>query len=283
MVLVILCAFHSTALADLGMPDFQDWYVVCGLDGWDFDDEAYDNRADTYVTVRDHLEPGTRLMVYSYYEPTKTYHLVADDKNYTPKGKGFVYVTEEELEKNFFEYKETVPAEKGQKLDEDVICVVTSDDGVVLRQGPARTFPSYCTVPYEAEIVYRYTYSYGGYNWGYTTYKGQTGWMCIDYTKKVEKDVAPVTETTPASTEPTPEPASQETVPSDEPSNPSTDVIVPDTVQTENVTTQVEQNDSGSGLMSETSYIILICALCAVVLALSATIILMIIKRKKSQ
>jgi hypothetical protein len=284
LALIIFCALQAPALADLGMSEFDNWNVVCGLSGWDFDEEMYDYENDGSVyTVHDHLEPGTKLSVHSFNESDNTYLLVADDKNYKPKGNGFVFVTEKELETDFIDLNKTVPREEGQKLGSEVKCVVSPEGGIVLRQGPAKTFPSYRNVPKGTQITYQYTYSYGGYNWGYTTYKGQTGWLCIDLTEEYVETPEP-------EPEPVKEPETEPDAPSEPvPVTPDADAEQPSAAnETEAVlldaaVPQEEQTENESGRMSNTSFTILICCICAAAIALAAMIILLIIKRRKGK
>lgn len=304
LILLLLCAIQIPALAAPGSPEFENWYVLCGMSGWDFEDTTYNKTTNQLTVVSDHLEPGTKLQIHSFDTTTNKYLLVADDKNFKPKGDGYVYVTEEELKSNFIAVDQVVPAEQGQELATDVTCVITSDNGVMLRQGPAKTFPRFLVVPTNAQVVFRYTYSYGGYHWGFITYKGQDGWICTDFTRTLSGSPVPVAEpTTPqaevssgetetdatevTSSEPLTPPNIDSpevtTAPDNDTETSESPVSIPDNNQDQYfaVSTRRERTEQNNSLFSEGNYIILVCCLCAVVLALSCVVVMLIVKRKK--
>ncbi len=275
LILMLLFALQFAAFADLDEGDFEDWYVRCGTAGYAFVDQPYYG-IDENTDLHDFLEPGTKLRVHSYDSTEKTYLLVVDDDHHETKGSGFVYVTEAQLNKYFVGEKKAVRAENGTKLSRPVDCTVTPDVGVILRQGPATTYPSFRTVPKGTKLTYQYTLAYGGRNWAYTTYKGTNGWVCIDYT-------APVTTTAPTTTEATTTtaPTTTETT-----VNSTTFMITTTTTAAPKTSTAPaepdEPADAADGFFSNTKTVVVVCCLCAVALALSATVILLIVKRKKN-
>ena len=65
---------------------------------------------------------------------------------------------------------------------------VTASDGLNIRQGAGVNFNKLGEVPYSKILkVTRYT-SGGKYKWGLVTYSGITGWIALDYTKKIDID-----------------------------------------------------------------------------------------------
>ena len=262
ITLLLLTSVSLPAYADLDNGDFDNWYVLCGPAGYSFVDvpDLYQEDED----LHDYIEPGIRIWVHSFDSKTKEYLLVISDENHKNKGKGFAHVPEDDFEKYFIDEKKTVNKEVGEKLKEEVQCVVTSDIGIVLRQGPAKTFPAYRNIPHNANISYQYTFEYGGYHWGYTTYKGQTGWTCIDYTEKV----VPTTEST---TKPTTEPTTKMT----------TESATEENTATADATAENVEASESSAFFSNTGTVIIISCLGAVILALTAVIILLLVKRKK--
>ena len=261
ITLLLMFSVSIPAFADLGASDFDNWYVICGPEGFNFVDTP--DIGSTATDLNDYLEPGTRLWVHSFNNTTNKYLLIVRDENHRTKGKGFLDVTESELDRYFISENETVNKEIGSELNEEVQCVVTSDVGIHLRQGPATAFKSYRVIPYKANISYKYTYRYGGYNWGYTTYKGQSGWTCIDYT---EAYVPTTQATTNSTTKPT-EKATTEAAT-------QADTTQPDTTAEDMQTTETP------AFFSNTGTVIVISCLLAVILALTAVLILLIIKRK---
>ena len=261
-------------------PAFDNWYVICGISGFDFDNYIYDYDNETSTEFRDHIEPGTKLQVYDFY--SGKYMLIINDENHKSKGRDIVYVTENEFEELFTEPLKTIDMEIGEKLENEVRCVVTSDIGLVLRQGPARTFQKYLVIPTDAEISYQYVYVYGGLNWGYTTYNGKSGWMCIDYTEIIadepetnmeqdEIDKAAENITTEAEEENTDEEITDEAA-----------VIISEEPEEQIIITN-ENVESSPEFFASTTAVIVICCLGALVLALTAVVILLIIKRKKDE
>lgn len=169
ITLFLLFSMSIPVFADLGPADFDEWYVLCGTEGYYFEDVP-DEYAPDYeqagVDMHDYIEPGIRLWVYSFDNTANEYMLIIRDSNHKTIGRGFVDVPEADFEKYFIDEHDTIPEETGEKLPEEVECVVTADSGLVLRQGPARTFPSYQVIPSQANISYQYTFDYGGYHWG---------------------------------------------------------------------------------------------------------------------
>lgn len=262
ITLFLLFSMSIPVFADLGPADFDEWYVLCGTEGYYFEDVP-DEYAPDYeqagVDMHDYIEPGIRLWVYSFDNTANEYMLIIRDSNHKTIGRGFVDVPEADFEKYFIDEHDTIPEETGEKLPEEVECVVTADSGLVLRQGPARTFPSYQVIPSQANISYQYTFDYGGYHWGYTTYKGQSGWICIDYTEKIVPTTVPTT--VPATT--------ATTAPATETDDAQTE---PDTEMAEAV--------GNVGFFGRTATVIVFVCLLAIILALTAVVILLLVKRK---
>lgn len=261
---LLLFSLSLPAFADLDEGDFGDWYVICGMGGYSFEDTPWLDQEDE--DMHDTLEPGTRLHVHSFDSSSKKYLLVIDDRGtHEIKGHGFVYVTEEQLNKYFVGEKKTISKETGTKLKEAVNCVVTPKVGVVLRQGPATTFPAYKTIPQNARITYQYVTKYSGRNWGHTTYKGTNGWCCIDYTEKIVETTVSTTE------EPTETTAKATT-------EPSTKAATTTTAAPEATTEATEP----TSFFGNTNAVIIICCMGAVILALTAVVFLLIVKRKRN-
>lgn len=66
---------------------------------------------------------------------------------------------------------------------------VTSSNGVNIRQGAGIGYKALGAVPYNTTVkVTRFT-SGGKYKWGLVTYNSVTGWIALNYTKKVGKTV----------------------------------------------------------------------------------------------
>lgn len=279
LILMLLFALQFAAFADLDEGDFDDWVVRCGAAGYAFVDQPYYG-IDENTDLHDFLEPGTKLYVHSYDSTEKTYLLVVDDDRHETKGSGFVYVTEAQLNKYFIGEKKAVRADNGTKLSKPVDCTVTPDVGVILRQGPATTYPSFRTVPKGTKLTYQYTLAYGGRNWAYTTYKGTNGWVCIDYT-------APVTTTSPTTTEITTTETTTTTASTTTETTANSTKYITTTTAAVPTTSSIPAErdasaDAADGFFSDTKTVVVVCCLCAVVLALSATVILLIVKRKKN-
>ena len=272
IALLLAAVMYLPVYADMGGPIFDDWYVVCGVNGFDFDDFYY-NDNDEEVKIHEHIEPGIRLQVYDYIDDSKEYTLVIVDERFESKGRGIVSVRESELEKRFVDDKKTVSKETGKALEKEVDCVVTSNSGIVLRQGPAKTFKKYTVIPKDAKISYKYTYEYGGLHWGFTTYNGRSGWTCIDYTGSIDETTSTtavtIPSTTVAQTQETTEEHTAAVTTDAETSFAGTDE-------------QSDAQEEGSGFFSNTKVVVVVCCLGAVILALTATVILLIVKRKKA-
>ncbi len=69
---------------------------------------------------------------------------------------------------------------------------ITSDNGVNLRSGAGTSHSVLGGIPYGKELVVTKTAKADGYNWGYTTYNGVSGWFVIDFAKLIyEKEKTP--------------------------------------------------------------------------------------------
>ncbi len=273
IALLLAAVMYLPVYADMGGPIFDDWYVVCGVNGFDFDDFYY-NDNDEEVKIHKHIEPGIRLQVYDFIDDSQEYTLVIVDERFESKGRGIVSVRESELEKRFVDDKKTVSKETGKALEKEVNCVVTSNSGIVLRQGPAKTFKKYTVIPKDAKISYKYTYEYGGLHWGFTTYNGRSGWTCIDYTGSIDETTSTTAVTIPSTTVA----QTQETTTEEHTAAVTTDA---ETVFA-GTDEQSDAQEEGSGFFSNTKVVVVVCCLGAVILALTATVILLIVKRKKA-
>ena len=66
---------------------------------------------------------------------------------------------------------------------------ITSDNGVNIRAGASTTKKILGAVPYNTTLKVTKQTSGNGYTWGLITYNGVTGWIALEYTKKVETTV----------------------------------------------------------------------------------------------
>lgn len=62
---------------------------------------------------------------------------------------------------------------------------VTSSNGVNIRNGASTSYNVLGAVPYGIVLKVTKQTSGGGYTWGLITYNGITGWIALDYTKKI--------------------------------------------------------------------------------------------------
>ena len=168
-VICLLMVFTAAVnvYADAAAPVINDWYVVCGPQGYEKDGII--------------IEPGTECLVLGYDIQIGGYHLKTKDVS--------VSVTDADFERLFIEVNETVSPEDGQKLDSQVKFIVSQDDGVDLRQGPADGFRYYDTVPKGTELKYQYTMTFGNDTWCYTSYMGIKGWCLVSEASSAQPDV----------------------------------------------------------------------------------------------
>ena len=66
----------------------------------------------------------------------------------------------------------------------DIYLVNAPDGFQALRTGPSTSYSKLCNVPNGTYITVTKLATDGLYDWGYTTYNGQTGWVCLYYTTK---------------------------------------------------------------------------------------------------
>lgn len=278
---LLMLSLGLPAFADTDGAGFDDWIVVCGPAGYSFEDELYDEDSDTITKVQAKLKPGTKLHVEDYLFDTKEYRLWNQDWTEGSGQSGTVYVKEKDLDKYFIGKKKPVREDMGEKQKKETTCVVTPKVGLMLRQGPNKAYPAYKTIPYGTKLTYRYVYDNDGQNWAYVTYKGQAGWCCIDYTKKIVPTAAQTTESTTETTaETTTEATTTQAV-----SAPLTEVTGEATPATTflnpDYTEKTDGETEGVDFFGNTTAVVVICCLGAVVLAMTAVVLLLIIKRKK--
>ena len=260
-VLALITVFMMCvpAYADLGESEFDDWYVVCNMDGYTYHGVDYDYETYKETKFTEFIKPGTKYMVHSFYNKTYTLLLQNDDPNYQSLA-SIIDVSESDFKKYFIDENKPVDKEKGTKLENEVKGTVSTKSGVLLRQGPATTFKSYLTVPNGANVSYLYTHKYDGKNWGYVTYKNKSGWLCIDYVKEAEiTTTTSTTTTTTSSADTTAEQTTEATVPNN------------------------ETSAKAESFFGDTKSAIIICCLGALIIILMAVIILLIIREKRNR
>ncbi len=292
VLLVCLLLFCMTvpAFADLGEPEFNNWFVVCGISGYNYNGIEYDYETGSQTPYTEFFEPGTKFQVHSFYDEDGTYTLVMDDTNHKVLFSGLIGVKEADLNRYFVNEGVTIPKESGKKLDKAVTAKITPRSGVVLRQGPATTFPRYTTIKQNTQVTYEYTYEYGGYHWGFVTYKGQTGWACTDY-MEATAEVSTTAATTAPTTAPTTEPSAAATT---APNTEATTIVVTNTTsvgsdaangQNAGLKDNDAQKEEGSGLiggLSQTKLIILACCGIAILLSVIGLVVLFVTKKSKN-
>ena len=260
---IALLALNSVfAFADMDGPEFDDWYVYCGLGGY--------NYSDDYESV--HVDPGVKLQVYWYNDDDRDYTLMIDDDDFKYNG-SLIVVSERDLDECFVDSSKVVSEHEGNRLSTPVNGVVDPGIGVVLRNGPAKGYKKITTMPKGTKVSYQYTYNYGGYNWGYVSYKGHEGWACIDYIKTVA--TATTEKTTQKKTEPTTE---------------KEKVVVTDRKEeiheSRDGNTSAETNPTSESAVeneffSNTTNVIIVCAAAAIIVAITAAVIIIILISKK--
>ncbi len=72
---------------------------------------------------------------------------------------------------------------------------ITSDDGVNMRSGAGTSYSTVGGVPYNATVTVAKKTTSGGYTWGYTTYRSQSGWIALDYARKISTSSKPTANT----------------------------------------------------------------------------------------
>lgn len=65
---------------------------------------------------------------------------------------------------------------------------ITSDDGVNMRSGAGTSYSIVSAIPYGVSVNVTKTQGAGGYNWGYTTYNGVSGWFVTDFAQLINSN-----------------------------------------------------------------------------------------------
>lgn len=65
---------------------------------------------------------------------------------------------------------------------------ITSDNGVNMRSGAGTSYGIVGAIPYNKTVLVLKTAKANGYNWGYTTYNGVSGWFVTDFAELIEED-----------------------------------------------------------------------------------------------
>lgn len=286
LTLLVAMSMAVTAYADLGQAQFDNWYVTCGPQGFNFKNTRLVDDVG-YVPYEDRVEPGYRLYVHSFYSDEHEYTLVIDDDRADNDSYGILNISESDFEKYFIEENETVSKENGKKLAKSVDGTVTSKSGVVLRQGPATTYKDYAVIPYNTKLSYQYTYTYGGYNWGFVTYKDQSGWVSIDFVSKNNSEItttATVTTTKVAATTDVTSTLQAEQTTDEAPfisvDSSSEDYTQQVIANSDNLASQ--NDDAQDSFFSNTKNVVIVCCMGAVIIALTAAVVLLLIQKKKA-
>ncbi len=79
---------------------------------------------------------------------------------------------------------ETKPTEPPTQQANDFY-IITSEDGVNMRNGAGTSYSKIGGIPYNAQIHVTKTAEADNYLWGYTTYKGASGWCVLDFAEKL--------------------------------------------------------------------------------------------------
>lgn len=292
-VLMLCVCFVLAAYADMDEGTFDDWYVVVGPSGYRYEGYDYDYDNEKELTYHEYLKPGVKVRVQEFRTDEKKYMMVVRDENFETKGNGIFFVTDAQLEKYFIGEKKPFNKIYTTKLKKAVECIVTPSVGLVLRLGPDRGYPSFKVIPQNTKLTYRYVFKGEEYDWGCVTYKGQEGWVCLDYTEKLvpETTAAPTTEPTTeptgeATTEAKTEPATVETTETTTVADTADGVTSAPIIQLDAADPGLVNplaDDEDAGFFSNTRTVVLVCCLGAVILALTAAVILLIIKRKKGE
>ena len=275
LVCMLLLSMAVPAFADLGEPEFNNWFVVCGISGYNYNGIDYDYMTDTRTAYTEFFEPGTRFQVYDFYDAEGTYTLLMSDTNHKVKVSAMISVKESDLNTFFVNEGVTIPKESGQKLAKAVTAKVTPRVGIVLRQGPATTFPRYTTIAQNTQVTYEYTYEYGGYHWAFVTYKNYSGWACTDYMEASTEASTTAAPTTAPTTEPTTASTTESTT------APTTAVVTDASTEVQNTAQEEEEKGLIFGL-SQTKLIILVCCAIAIMLSVIGLVVLFVTKKNKN-
>lgn len=183
IALLLIVSLTIPVFADLGQPEFDDWYLWCGMDGYDTEAHVIGYNPDGPNEWYRHIEPGERFQVHSFYNGSYMVMALNDNGGYEYS----ISLTEKQMETYFLERNDVVDKSEGTKLPNAVKGKVNAQNGLILRQGPSTGFASYENMPIGTELTYQYTVTAGGRNWGYVTYRGKNGWCCIDYLDVIEE------------------------------------------------------------------------------------------------
>lgn len=102
---------------------------------------------------------------------------------------GYIYVCDTEN-------GEQLPPVTGDKY------LITSDNGVNLRDKPSSSGEWLSAIPYNTVITVTNTTQADGYTWGFTSYDNTAGWCVLDFAQKLTPDSTEPTTQTPEETTP---------------------------------------------------------------------------------
>ena len=175
LIVMIFCLMLPVlAIADMGAPSIESYYVFVGPDG--LKAKYYDPETETDKITT--LQFGQKVNVYDRYEDeygSVQWVMVVENKD---KSQTWFTVTDSDF-KNTLPDGKDFPTEKAVKSANIIGGKVIGQPGLNMRLGPATGFDSKGLIPFDTEITYEYTYD----NWGYVTYEGKTGWINLDYIK----------------------------------------------------------------------------------------------------
>lgn len=168
---------------------------------------TYKNGGSGHVAVVEKITEDTVYYSNSAWSGQEFYISTSDFKDFTGGNKGWNF-------EGFIYIGDFVEGEQSGDLYR-----ITSTDGVNMRKGAGTSYATVGAIPSNATVLVTETKKANGYLWGYTTYKGVSGWFVTDFAQLIESAPKPEQPTTPETQPPT-EPETQvptETVPPTEP------------------------------------------------------------------
>ena len=246
LILCVAIAVPAVTFADMGAPQFT-YEVYVNLSGWSLEmsyiSDVANEDGSYWANKTMNFSPGTKLQI-GYFDASDEEYMVEYDVGGADYA--MTHVSKQEINSHTIESGSIIGKEKGSACELTERMVNTDESDLTMRIGPARGFPSRCGIPKGTELTYEYTYKNGDTLWAFVSYNGKEGWVNSAYLCEIPEE-EPVIESV------------------------ETDVAVPPADEPETETVGYSRNEIIAASVGG-----------ALIVAITALIIILLIKRKRN-
>lgn len=182
LLLTVFMMFAPVAaFADAAGPSIDQFNVYVGPDGFDYIEFEWVNGSNVATEKHAEMELGTKITIVDQYD---VYWIGMIEGK---EASEYYQFTDEQFKKLIQEKQVLLPDFIGKDAETVKAVVHTDDNGLYLRFGPSQNFGIIQMMPEGSSISYDHVYK----NWAYVDFKGERGWVSLDYIEPVEDPETP--------------------------------------------------------------------------------------------